>query len=56
MRVLGLAMISTMVRGLSSVPLAATGIAPARYDWSRTAEVALFNSAGLPAESFQTDK
>jgi sialate O-acetylesterase len=27
----------------------------ARYDWSRSAEAALLNSAGLPAKPFRTD-
>ena len=30
--------------------------AAVRYDWSRSADAALFNSAGLPARSFRTDK
>ena len=30
--------------------------AAAHYDWSRSAEAALFNSAGLPAKPFRTDK
>ena len=30
--------------------------AAVRYDWSRSAAAALFNSAGLPARPFRTDK